>query len=223
MSANDVVKWILNLFEIAAAATGFYYAAKWRRTHWRWFPWFLLFILVTELLAKYMYYQPVLRPHNYKIYRYANLPATVFFHLWLLAQAFAGKTMYRLAWLLAALYAVIWLVEEYWLPLASRKGISLSYIFGMLSILALIITWFYRLIRSPGVVFYKSNRQFWVNAGLLFYIVPLPFWAMYYALFKIYPDIFMVYWYISLAFTCIMYLFFILSFKWAKPKSSYSL
>lgn len=223
MNLDDIVKWLLNILELMATLTGFYYIGRWAHTHWRWFPWFLLFIVVTELLGKYMYYHENMRKYNYIVYRYANLPATVFFYLWLMANAFTGKNMRRLAWVAAVLYAILWLVEEFWLPVAARKGISRSYVLGFLFILGFIIAWFYRLIRNPRVVQYKRNMQFWVNSGLLFYIVTLPFSALRKELYSQYPDLFMIYWYTSFAFTYVMYLFFILSFKWAEPKLSYSL
>jgi hypothetical protein len=220
MILEDIVKWLLNFFELAAALAGTYYLHKWKHTHWQWLTWFLWFIVVTELLGKFLHYDLSLRKYNYMVYRYANLPVTVFFYLWLLFRAFKSKLLHRLIWLHTILYVAAWLVEEFCLPARWRKGISRSYIFGFMGILAFIIAWFNLLVRHQQVVSYKRNMQFWINTGLLFYIVTLPFSLMRTPLFINYPDIFMVYWYTSFVFMYIMYTFFILGFKWADPKAS---
>jgi hypothetical protein len=221
MSIGDVLKLLLNGFELAAAVTGFYYMYKWKNTCWQWFAYFLLFILLTELLAKYMSFQPELKPKNYMVYRYANIPVSVLFYLWLLRQAFMGNLLRKLVSLAAIVYVAVWLMEQWWLT-AFAKFSSLSMGIGFLEVLLFAIVWLVRLVRSQQVIHFKKNMYFWLTAGLLtYYIVTLPFKGFVVEFGKDRPDILRAYWYFTFIFNYIMYSFFILGFKWAEPKSSY--
>jgi hypothetical protein len=223
MNIGDILKLLLNGFELAAAVAGFYYMNKWRKTCWQWFAYFLLFTLLTELLAKYMYFQPALKPNNYMVYRYANIPVTVLFFLWVLQQAFISTLLRKLVGLAAMIYIAVWLMEQWWFT-TFVKSSSLSMGIGFLEILFFAIVWLIKLVRSQQVLHFKKNMYFWFTAGLLiFYIVTLPFQVFRVELYRNNPDILMAYWYFTFIFNYIMYSFFILGFKWAEPKSSYSL
>jgi hypothetical protein len=223
MSIGDVLKLLLNGFELAAAVAGFYYMKKWKKTCWQWFAYFLLFILLTELLAKYMYFQPKLRLYNNMIYRYATIPVTVLFFLWLLRQAFISTSLRKLVGLAAMIYIAVWLMEQWWFT-GFVQSSSLSMGIGFLAILLFAVVWLVKLVRSQQVIHFKKNMYFWFTAGvLIFYIVTLPFQVFRVELYRSNPDILLAYWYLSFILNYIMYSFFILGFKWAEPKSSYSL
>jgi hypothetical protein len=61
--------------------------------------------------------------------------------------------------------------------------------------------------------------MFWVCLGLmLFYIGTIPFFAFRKVLYVEHRDFFYVYWYIQFGLNYLMYLLFILSFVWGRPK-----
>jgi len=225
MELPDILKWVLNFFELAAAVTGFYYFKKWKGTRWALFPYFLLLTLVTELIGKYLYYQPSLRPFNYIVYRYVNLPATVLFYLYMVYWSFTNRYLKKAVLVVMAIYVACWLVEEFVLKGSFVRSSSISFMFGNIGLLVFILIWVAKLARKSEVLQYKRNMYFWLYGGIMiYYIIMLPFSSeLRYSLNKNYPDLVFAFWYIMMVFDCIMYSFFTIGFKWAEPKSSYSL
>jgi hypothetical protein len=224
MNGNDIVKLILNFFELLALAAGFYYMPKWKNSYWRYFPYLLLLIFVSEMMGKYTFYNDHLKPYNYIVYRYVYNPASTLFYFSLAYQSLKGKTLRLVILCMVLLYISAWLMEQFVLGKDFIKNNTLSKCVGFTGLLFLIITWLIRFVRSKEVLEFKTNIQFWVYAGLLIcYTVTLPFLVLRYALYKSYPDVFDSYWYLPMFFNCILYIFFTIGLIWGKPKSSYSL
>lgn len=224
MKADDIIKLILNFFELIATVAGFYYIRKWKSSHWRWLPYFLLFTFITELVGKYFYFNLPIRQYNYIVFRYVNIPVTFLFYFWLVYHSFSGKNLRRAVPLVAVLYILEWLVEEFYLRGKFSKNSIISYSTAVCCLLIFIISWFVKLVQSRQLLYFKRNLYFWIFSGILiYYIITLPIRALGGSLYERYPDIYMVGWYISFIFNCIMYILFTAGIKWADPKSSYSL
>jgi hypothetical protein len=212
------------VFELAAVVMAFYYRVKWRDTVWRFFPYFLLVTLVTELTAKYMHYQPSLKAYHFMVYRYVNVPATILFCLWIAHRSFNDQSMRKWITMAALLYVCAWLLEEFLGGLSFRKSSMVSYGVGFGLLLVMAVVWLTKLVRANEILSFKQNMYFWFYAGLLvFYIITLPFNELRIAINEQYPELVWAFWYLSMFFNYIMYTFFIIGIKWAEPKSSYSL
>ncbi len=218
MSIEHLLKWVLNVFELTAACTGFYYWNKWKHTYWKWFTIFLFFIFLTEMVGKYLAtYVP---GTNVRWYRYVNIPVYFLFLLWLLGKPFQTKRMLSISQFFMIGYIALFLAEELLLSGSNVKYSILSYQFGSVAILVLSIKYFIRLVQKDSILFFKSDIHFWVSSGLIIYmIIMLPFRSLYNILdTHNYHSIATGYWYLSFLFNYNMYTFFTLGLIWGKAK-----
>jgi hypothetical protein len=224
MDTSDIAKLILNVLELSAALTGIYYIRKWKHTIWQFFPYLLMVIFLAEMAGKYTYYYTSLRAYNYIAYRYISIPASILFYFTTVHHSFKSRKIQHLVTASAMLYIISWFVEEFFLNGDFVKNNTLSKCVGLSGLLIFIIAWLTRMTGSKAILAFKKNMHFWVFTGLLaYYIITLPYSVIRYSLYKNHPDVTMLIWYVSMCFNYLMYSFFIIGFKWAEPKLSYSL
>lgn len=218
MTLAEILKWTLNAFEFAAACTGLYYWNKWKNTYWKWFTIFLIFIFLTELVGKYLAHN--VPGTNAKWYRYVNIPVYFLFLLWILGKPFEAKKIFTISRFFMVGYIILFLIEEYMYGSTKIKYSVYSYQFGSVGILILSVQYFLLLTKNDNILYFKTDRHFWVSAGLILYmVIMLPFRSLYNLLdSNNYHSIAMSYWYISFLFNYTMYSFFTLGTIWGKAK-----
>jgi hypothetical protein len=220
MDTIALIRWGLNVCELAACITGFLYWRK-QQGYWRWFPIYLAVIVCIELVGKYFWYVRHDVQVNAAIYRYLGLPIQFLFFYWLFRQYFTKNDTPLKHWpyIGALIYLLSWVVDAIWLSNIKFWFSSFSYTIGNIILLVLLFAFFIRMLRSEDILNYKTSQMFWVALGLLFfYLGTLPFYGLRNTLSENYYDLFMVYWYIHFALDYLMYIFFILSFVWGKQK-----
>jgi len=194
--------------EAAACIAGFANWRKIRQGYWKWFPVYLLLIVLVELTGIYLV-SVMNKPRlNGKMYMYFGIPLQFFFFFWLMAQYL--KPYRENKWPLygAAIYLLSFIIESGWLKGERFWFSSLSYTVGNMVLLVLILLFFTKFIKSEEILRYRSSTMFWVSVGLLvFYLGSFPFFALRNTLYYEYQDVFKVY----------MYIFFAFAFIWTKP------
>lgn len=216
---------ILVAFEVAASITGFIYWKKIKDSFWKWLPFYLGIIGLSEVIAAYLYEhrQPVLATG---LYRYFVIPMEFVFLYWLFYKYFK-EAQIKNNWPLysTVIYLLCWLVDLLYIEGKMKLLFdSFSYVVGNIMLLLLLLVFFISFIKSDELLNYKSSNMFWITVGLLvFYLGSLPFWGLRTTLYRQYRDLFYVYWDVQFGLNYLMYSFFIISFIWGKPRSKYLL
>src|SRR4051812_22080062 len=83
----DILQILLYVMEGVAAVTAFIYMKKWKDTHWKWFPWYLLFIVIGEILATY-FAAKKMYVASFGVDMYGLIPIEFLFFFWIFYQAF---------------------------------------------------------------------------------------------------------------------------------------
>lgn len=204
--------------EAAAGISGFVNWRKIKDSYWKWFPVYLLIIVMVELTGIYLAYGIGWFRLNSQMYMYFGIPIQFFFFFWLIAQYL--KPYRENKWPLygAAIYLLSFLIESVLLKGERFWFSSLSYTVGNMVLLVLILLFFTKFIKSEEILRYRSSTMFWVSLGLLvFYLGSFPFFALWNTLRIDYNRVFWTYWYIMMSLNFVMYIFFILAFIWTKP------
>lgn len=210
---------VLNILELSACIVAFLYWNKIKNTYWKWFPVYLAVIVLTEIAAEYLLHVKKDLASNIAIYSYFGIPLQFFFFYWLFYQQFRNTKNSKWPLISAATYFVCLVADLLYISKIKYYFESFSYTIGCIFLLILILIYFTRFTRSDEIIKYKSSMMFWVSIGvILFYIGTMPFFAFRTALYRQYPDFFYIYWYIQFGLNYLMYLLFIVSFVWGKPK-----
>lgn len=219
MDHTIYIRWAHNAFELMACITGLVYWRKLRGTYWQWFPIFLALIFAMEMCGKFL--RDVLGnvEWNFILFRYISIPLQFLFYCWLFGRYFNGSPVRNVPLVAAAVYALSLLADIFLVQQGRFWFFSFSYTVGNLVLLVLIFTYFIRLVRDEEALQFKTSLMFWVCLGLLlFYLGTMPFYGLHNTLRTKYPAIFMVYWYIQIALSALMYTSFTLGFIWSRQK-----
>jgi hypothetical protein len=211
-----VVEYILNVTEIIAFLTGVFFLKKNKHNNWKWFVFYLGFILLSEVIGKTVRF---LHFNNQYIYSYILIPIEFIFFHWLYYQYSTLKEKRRIIVSLI-LYIFSFIIEEIFFD-ESRKFffLSFSYTIGNAVLLFIIFQYFFRLINSERILYFYQEHLFWISCGLLlFYLGTSPYFGLYNYLRNGHLDILYGYAYIMYFLNCSMYLLFAASFIWGKEK-----
>ena len=198
-----MARWLLNLFEFGAVLAG---VTAWKRiqsTYWKWLLFYLVLVLVNELLGKYLNY--IQRSDvNQLLYRYIA-PFRFALLLYVLSRPLPLKFRLQTRWVFL-LYLLLFAAEQFVLPEAYLHSSTLSLLVMYLLILLLSITYLFQVVQSNAILNFQTDRHFWLAVGLiLFYVIFMPFHTARVSLSKYYPDVFIVYWYVQMLASCLMY------------------
>jgi hypothetical protein len=208
------------LLEIMACIAGFVTIRREKSSFWRWLPFYLLLIVIGEALGYYLAFVPSLNKYNPMLFNYILCPLQIIFCFWLLYKNIWLYNKIKAIWVLYGIgfYVLAWIVDCFFIPDTLMWVSTSSFSLGMLLILSSILIFFYYYIKSDDVIFFWRDRIFWICLGLfLYYVAAVPFEGLRNTLLK-QPHLFMLCWYIDMGLACIMYILFIISFIWAKPK-----
>lgn len=211
--------FVLNLLELAAFVTGLLFWHKIKNSYWRWFPYYLGIILLIELTAEFFSYYLGNFKVNQVIYRFVGIPFEFLFFFGIFRQYF--KKTSKETWPVVAMvvYLGCWIADLFYIGEMKLFFDSFSYTIGNILLLILLLMFFIQFINSDEILLYKSSMMFWVCLGLMvFYVGTLPFYGLRTTLYKQYRQLFYVYWYTQYVLNYLMYILFIISFAWGRPK-----
>jgi hypothetical protein len=213
-----VIKLCLIFMELLASITGFAYWKKIKDTYWKWFPVYLMVIVILESFGVYFSYGLKNNDLNGNLYSYIVLPLEFLFFIWLFGKYFESPNERKWAIAGAILYSISWIIEILFLKKKAVWFSSLSFTVGNIVLLVLTILFFIRLANSERILHFKRSMMFWVAIGVLIFPLTFPFFALRNTLYAEYRELFYWLWYASMGLGYLMYLLFIAAFVWAKPK-----
>ena len=208
---------LVNIFELLACLTGFFYIKKLKGSYWYYFPFYLAVVVVTEITAEYISYVLHNVPLNTKVYIYFGIPVQFLFFYWVFYQYFKKTKNNKWPVLLGGVYILCLMIELFY-PGKMKFFPSFSYMQGNIFLLILILMFYVRFINSDDLLAYRQSMMFWVCLGLMvFYLGTLPFYGLRNVLYEQYTQIFYLYYYASFILNYLMYNMFIIAFIWARP------
>lgn len=210
----------LLLLEIMACAAAFVAMPRLKNSFWKWMPFYLLAIVMWELLGYYLADVPALKKYNPMMYNYFISPIMIVFPNWLLYKNVQLYNKAKANWVLYGIgvYLVCLLIDWLLIPESSLWVTTFSYCVGIVILLFSILLFFYFYINSDDIIFFKKDTIFWICLGLfLYYVAALPFEGLRNTLLK-HPSLFLIGWYIDMGLNCLMYCSFIIAFVWAKQR-----
>jgi len=219
MGTIQILDTALNVLEIVSCITGFILFKKLRGSYWRWFPYYLAFIVVAEFTGKYFLEHKMLAACE-KFCNLFEVPVEFLFFFWLFYRNFRESKYRKIPLMCIAAYLLCWLTDNLFLSKMNFWFYSFSYTCGNLLLLVLILTYFIGLVTTDAILKYKQDMLFWVSTGLLlFYLGTFPYYGLRNTLVYNYKQLYITYSYIMYILNCLMYLMFTFSFIWGKPNS----
>ncbi len=219
MKMYEISKLLLNFFEAAACIFAFAYWGKLRLTIWKWFPFYLLFIVLLGLAGRYLASEPALAEYNPMLYNYLGFPVQFLFlySIFLQHKYFSHrKTVVVVA---AIVYLASMLINWLFIDKSNLYFTSFAYTMGCMLLLILCINYFFSLTKSAELLYFSRDTMFWFCSGLLIhYIGTLPYFSLHNALAMNYKNILETYLAIWPFLGCTMYIFFIIGIRWGKVK-----
>lgn len=219
MSRYDLIINGLHVLELLACIAGVLSWKKIKDTYWKWFPFYLLLIVIAEVTAIFVNnYQGVKAGAG--IYRYFAMPLQMLFFFWLFYQEFKPYRRRVLPVIATLLFIGAYIYELVAVGTLEGWINSFSYTVGNVLLAGLIIVFFLRFIQTDRLLNFKADTMFWVSIGaLIFYVGSLPYYGLYNILrTDENMHILVIYWYFQMAFNYLMYTCFIIAFLWGRPK-----
>ncbi len=209
----DISKLLLWL-EFLSTIVALLYYNRVKHTYWKWFVYYLLFILLIEMFGESIFKAFSIEKKYY--FAYIGIPIEYLFFYWLYAVNSIKNR--KLFWIFSSIFLLSFIPIELYF---SKLNIvySLNITIGTLLLMILVLLEFNKQIKNDNIIEFKTNKMFYINTGvMLFYIGTLPFFGLYNLLLQE-PSIWNIYYTYFLVSNCVMYLLFTLSFICGKVKS----
>lgn len=211
---------ILRIVQLVSCLTAFALWKKLKDSIFSFFPFYLSFIVLMELLGRYLKTQNM-KVANQALYNYVVIPVEFITFFILFFRASQKHRWVPLACIIV--YLVCWLLEYIYLDTTRFWFYSFSYVTGNLLLLVLIFRFFFRLVFTNAILTFRENMLFWVSTGLLlFYLGTFPYFGLLNTLWRNYPGLCESYRYVVVMLNILMYLMFTFSFIWGRPNTKYS-
>lgn len=219
METVDIIRLLLNAFELAAAVAGLVCWRKVKGTHWQWLVILLWVIFITEITAKIILIKGSHPEYNQFLYKYINIPVMFAGFIYLLLKDLYKEKFRRPAGIILGVYVAAFLTEELLFKNTFRVFGTLSYQLGCLAVLTLAVIRFLQFTNSREILFFRNRLSFWVPLGIIVYLVTtLPFMAFRNSLFAYNYQTGLQLWYVTIFFNVLMYSSFIAGFILYRPE-----
>ncbi len=213
---------ILDAFEAIAAFAGLIYWKKVKNNYFKWLSIYLIYIFLADFSGPII---DSLGINNTKYYNYFVIPEEFLFFFCLFHKNFEKSEYKGLPILCMGIYFISLMADVFYFSKHQFFFDSISYSIGNLLLLILILLFFIQLINNDEVLTFQKNMMFWICVGLLVYFLgSFPYYGLRNTFIAKYHNLHEIYYYITNALDCFMYLMFTFSFIWGKPnlKSSQS-
>ena len=202
---------LLLWIEFIAAIVAIFYYRRLRKSHWKWFVVYLVFILFQEGFWAFVKDDfPITVKQVY--YGVFGIPIQYIFLYWLYAlKSLKNKKVFVVS---VILYSLTIPLQFFLDETRAIESINLSVGIGLLTIL--VILEFINQIKTDNILRFLENKMFYINiAVVLGYIGIYPLFAFYNSIYD-HPNIWNIYFLYFRISGCLMYLLFAISFIWGR-------
>ena len=213
---------ILYFFEIMACVIGLVYRKRLGDTVFKWFPVYLVFVVFSETLGRYVLQGSLrLERLNQEYFNYFEIPTEFIFFFWLFykSESFKFKSLPLIC---SGLYLLGWITDIIYFSKHEYSFYSFSYTLGNLLLLVVILRYFVSLVTSNHILSFWHDMLFWIGTGqLIYYLGTFPFYGLRNTLCDHYQSLYATYTIIMCILNSSMYLMFSLSFIWGRPNTGH--
>ncbi|WP_298140836.1 hypothetical protein [Flavobacterium sp.] len=215
MTSFEILQRCITSAEGLSAFLGILFYNKVKSTYWKYFAWYCILIFLNEVISLFVL-KNYLEFKKYFFDIYA-IPIQFIFFFWLYAlKSLKNVTLFKFS---IFIYFISFLPHLFY---EKEHGLinSMSYTIACLILLVLCVLEFKKQVISDDIIYFKTNKMFYINLGvLLFYVGTMPFYAFMQYFYNNHPVVFVVYKYYSISVGILMYLLFSASFIWGKSKT----
>ena len=216
MNNFAILEEVLHAMESVAFMTGIILYKKVKSTCFKWFVFYLGFIILAEIIGKIV---RLIHVDNQFMYSYIVIPIEFIFFHWLYYQYSTIKDRMRIKVSLLLYIFSLFIEEVFFQESQKFLFLSFSYSIGNAVLLFIVFQYFFKLINSERILYFYQEHLFWISCGLLlFYLGTSPYYGLYNYLKNNHLDILYGYAYVMYFLNCSMYLLFAASFIWGKEK-----
>ncbi|QHI35266.1 hypothetical protein IMCC3317_06120 [Kordia antarctica] len=171
-SIKDITLYI----EITAAIIGSIYFYKYKNSYLRYFLIFLWYVVVNELIGKYI--ADVLTHDNliyYNVYLFIN-----FLFLFSVYWHFLNRKKYKKIVIYFSLtYAIFFILNGIFIENYYSNLVSIPFIIGSCFLIITIIFYFVEILNSERVLFMTRYLLFWISVGVLLFNIGIIPWLIF--------------------------------------------
>lgn len=210
---NSVFQYILLSFYGISTLTAVLFYGKYKHTVLKYFVWILLYNLINEISAKYVYYWLDRNVVMYNVYN------TIFFlyFLYVFRSFVQSKTYKKWIFYSTVLFSVVTVVNAIVVN-AYFDNLMTSYITGACLLIFCIILYYIEILSDSRVLYIKEDLLFWISVGLLlFYVGYIPI-KISREFFSDNNDLFVTLFNVQRILIIIMNSCFIIGFIWTKKR-----
>ncbi|HBY69983.1 MAG: hypothetical protein CMC07_07920 [Flavobacteriaceae bacterium] len=210
---NSTFQYILFTFYGIAALTAVLFYDKYKHTVLKYFVWILIYNLINEFSAKYVYYWFGTNAIMYNVYN------TIYFlyFFYVFWNFIKSKTYKRWIVYSVILFLAVTVVNVITIN-AFYESLLYSYIAGACLIIICIILYYIEILSDSRVLHIKEDLLFWISIGLLlFYVGYIPI-KISRSFFTTNMDFFVTLYNVQRALIIVMNSCFIIGFVWTKKK-----
>lgn len=218
MDKYDIMRLIAKVCESIAAVSCIILLPRWRKSEWKLIPFYVLFVAVSEWTGYYLRIHPVSFLQNPDYYSFIVHPV-IFFFIYTFLYSIDDKKNIGLLLGISVLYVISCIVDSVFFRMQSFWFMSFSYMIGVVLLLTLLIRFYLRFFFSDRILHFRSSASFWIcTAWFIYYAGTFPFFALRNTLAQNYYNVFVIYWFVQMIASCLMYISIIFIFKWAKQR-----
>lgn len=218
MDKYDMMRLVLKVCESIAAVSCIFLLPSRKSAEWNLIPFYVSFVAVSEWIGYFLRIHPVSFLQNTDYYSFIVHPV-IFLILYFFLYQIDNKKNLRLFLIISAVYIISCIVDSVFFRKQSFWFMSFSYMIGVILLLLLLVRFYLRFFFSDRILFYRSSISFWIcTSWFIYYAGTFPFFALRNTLAQNYFNVFVIYWFIQMIASCLMYISIILIFKWAKQK-----
>ncbi len=215
MTSFEILQKCIICAEGLSAFFGILFYNKLKNTYWRYFIFYCSLIFLNEVIS-------LLILNNYLEFKkyffdIFAIPIQFIFFIWLYAlKSLKNVKLFNFC---ISIYLISFLPHLFY---QKDDGLinSMSYTIACLILLILCVFEFRNQVQSDDIIYFKTNKMFYINLGvLLFYVGTMPFYAFMQYFYYNHRDVFFVYKFYSISIGILMYLLFSASFIWGKSKT----
>ena len=169
-----LLKLLLGL-EFLSCITAIFYFKKLNKSFWIYFCFYLIILTFSDFYIDAI--SKVTHLKKQHIYAYFIIPLQFIFFYWL--YAYQSLLKKKIFWLFLLLYIVSFIpIELYFARL--KVVYSFNYTIGSFLLMILVFLEFQKQIKNDAILYFKQNKMFYINMGImLFYVGTLPFFGLY--------------------------------------------
>ncbi len=204
---------ILTAIQFMCALLGVIYFKKVKKSYWKWFSVYLIFIFLQEVFWTFM--ANAMRELTEEYYAFIGIPVQYLFFFWL--YAFKSLKNKNLFYVFTGVYLLTYFPTELYLGKINFVY-SINLTIGTILLSFLVVLEYLKQIRNDDILKFKENKMFYINLGIiLFYVGTYPLFAFESELSKdANLGLWNAYYIYFLISNCVMYLLFGASIIWGK-------